>query len=46
VKGLRATLFMDIGEPKRGDAAPFTVHCRCRAECGPAASWRYSRRCA
>jgi 3-methylfumaryl-CoA hydratase len=26
VKGLRATLFMDIGEPKPGDAAPFTVH--------------------
>jgi 3-methylfumaryl-CoA hydratase len=26
VKGLRATLFMDIDEPKRGDAAPFTVH--------------------
>ena len=25
-KGLRATLFMDIGEPKPGDAAPFTVH--------------------
>jgi 3-methylfumaryl-CoA hydratase len=26
VKGLRATLFMDIGEPKSGEAAPFTVH--------------------
>jgi 3-methylfumaryl-CoA hydratase len=26
VKGLRATLFMEIGEPKKGDAAPFTVH--------------------
>ena len=26
VKGLRATLFLDIGEPKKGDAAPFTVH--------------------
>jgi 3-methylfumaryl-CoA hydratase len=26
VKGLRATLFLPIGEPKRGDAAPFTVH--------------------
>jgi 3-methylfumaryl-CoA hydratase len=26
VKGLRATLFMEIGEPKSGDAAPFTVH--------------------
>jgi 3-methylfumaryl-CoA hydratase len=26
VKGLRSTLFMDIGEPKQGDAAPFTVH--------------------
>ena len=26
VKGLRATLFMGIGEPKPGDAAPFTVH--------------------
>ena len=26
VKGLRATLFQEIGEPKRGDAAPFTVH--------------------
>ena len=26
VKGLRATLFLDIGEPKRGDAAPFTTH--------------------
>ncbi|MGE5157044.1 MAG: MaoC family dehydratase N-terminal domain-containing protein [Gemmatimonas sp.] len=25
-KGLRATLFQDIGEPKKGDAAPFTVH--------------------
>ena len=26
VKGLRATLFLDIGEPKVGDAAPFTTH--------------------
>jgi len=26
VKGLRATLFQEIGEPKPGDAAPFTVH--------------------
>ncbi|MEA2864154.1 MAG: 3-methylfumaryl-CoA hydratase [Bradyrhizobium sp.] len=26
VKGLRATLFMEIGEPKPGDAAPFTAH--------------------
>jgi 3-methylfumaryl-CoA hydratase len=26
VKGLRATLFMEIGEPKPGEAAPFTVH--------------------
>ncbi|WP_369721214.1 MaoC family dehydratase N-terminal domain-containing protein [Bradyrhizobium sp. LLZ17] len=26
VKGLRATLFQDPGEPKTGDAAPFTVH--------------------
>jgi 3-methylfumaryl-CoA hydratase len=26
VKGLRATLFLEIGEPKSGDAAPFTVH--------------------
>ena len=26
VKGLRATLFMEIGEPRPGDAAPFTVH--------------------
>jgi 3-methylfumaryl-CoA hydratase len=26
VKGLRATLFQDVGEPKPGDAAPFTVH--------------------
>jgi 3-methylfumaryl-CoA hydratase len=26
VKGLRATLFLDIGEPKTGDAAPFTTH--------------------
>jgi 3-methylfumaryl-CoA hydratase len=25
-KGLRATLFMAIGHPKPGDAAPFTVH--------------------
>jgi 3-methylfumaryl-CoA hydratase len=26
VRGLRATLFLDIGDPKPGDAAPFTVH--------------------
>ncbi len=26
VKGLRATLFLDLGEPKPGDAAPFTAH--------------------
>ncbi len=26
VKGLRATLFMEIGRPKPGDAAPFTAH--------------------
>jgi 3-methylfumaryl-CoA hydratase len=26
VKGLRATLFQEIGEPKPADAAPFTVH--------------------
>ena len=26
VKGLRASLFMAIGDPKPGDAAPFTVH--------------------
>jgi 3-methylfumaryl-CoA hydratase len=26
VKGLRATLFQEIGEPKKGDAAPFTTH--------------------
>ena len=26
VRGLRATLFMEIGEPKHGDAAPFTTH--------------------
>jgi 3-methylfumaryl-CoA hydratase len=26
VKGLRATLFQDVGEPKAGDPAPFTVH--------------------
>jgi 3-methylfumaryl-CoA hydratase len=26
VKGLRATLFQDVGEPGTGDAAPFTVH--------------------
>jgi 3-methylfumaryl-CoA hydratase len=25
-RGLRATLFMDIGAPKPGDTAPFTVH--------------------
>jgi 3-methylfumaryl-CoA hydratase len=26
VKGLRATLFQEVGEPKAGDIAPFTVH--------------------
>ena len=26
VKGLRSTLFQEIGEPKTGEAAPFTVH--------------------
>ena len=26
VKGLRATLFQEIGEPEAGDAAPWTVH--------------------
>jgi 3-methylfumaryl-CoA hydratase len=26
VRGLRATLFLEIGEPKTDDAAPFTVH--------------------
>jgi 3-methylfumaryl-CoA hydratase len=26
VRGLRATLFMEIGTPKPGDAAPFTTH--------------------
>jgi 3-methylfumaryl-CoA hydratase len=26
VKGLRATLFQEIGEPKAGDAAPWTAH--------------------
>src|SRR2546429_8764264 len=26
VKGLRATLFQEIGEPKRGDPAPWTTH--------------------
>ena len=26
VKGLRATLFQDIGEPQPGEPAPFTVH--------------------
>jgi 3-methylfumaryl-CoA hydratase len=26
VKGLRATLFLEIGEPKAGDPAPFTTH--------------------
>jgi 3-methylfumaryl-CoA hydratase len=26
VRGLRATLFIEIGEPKPGDAAPFTAH--------------------
>jgi 3-methylfumaryl-CoA hydratase len=25
-RGLRATLFMDIGDPKMGDASPFTTH--------------------
>jgi 3-methylfumaryl-CoA hydratase len=25
-RGLRATLFMEIGDPKPGDAAPFTAH--------------------
>lgn len=25
-KGLRATLFQDIGEPQTGDIAPYTVH--------------------
>jgi 3-methylfumaryl-CoA hydratase len=25
-KGLRATLFQEVGEPKPGDAAPFTTH--------------------
>lgn len=25
-RGLRATLFMDIGEPKHGDAVPLTLH--------------------
>jgi 3-methylfumaryl-CoA hydratase len=25
-RGLRATLFMDIGDPKPGDAVPFTTH--------------------
>src|ERR1700759_2067106 len=26
VKGLRATLFQEVGEPKTGELAPFTVH--------------------
>ena len=26
VRGLRATLFMEIGDPKAGDASPFTTH--------------------
>src|SRR5438270_7959335 len=26
VKGLRATLFQEVGEPKAGDAAPWTTH--------------------
>lgn len=26
VRGLRATLFLDIGDPQPGDAAPFTTH--------------------
>ena len=26
VRGLRATLFMEIGDPKPDDAAPFTAH--------------------
>jgi 3-methylfumaryl-CoA hydratase len=26
VKGLRATLFQEVGEPRDGDVAPFTVH--------------------
>ncbi len=26
VRGLRATLFMEIGDPEPGDAAPFTAH--------------------
>jgi 3-methylfumaryl-CoA hydratase len=26
VQGLRATLFQDVGEPKTGDAAPWTAH--------------------
>jgi 3-methylfumaryl-CoA hydratase len=26
VKGLRATLFQEVGDPKTGDAAPFTAH--------------------
>src|SRR3569833_3278741 len=26
VRSLRATLFQEVGEPKTGDAAPFTVH--------------------
>jgi len=26
VKGLRATLFQEVGEPRDGDIAPFTVH--------------------
>ena len=26
VKGLRATLFQDVGEPMTGEVSPFTVH--------------------
>ena len=26
VKGLHATLFQKVGEPQKGDAAPFTMH--------------------
>src|SRR5260364_172132 len=31
-KGLRATLFQDIGEPQTGDIAPYTVHWCLRSE--------------
>src|ERR1700740_1481982 len=31
VRGLRATLFQEVGEPKQSDAAPFTAHW-CRAQ--------------